>query len=118
MQPPTKGSVMSRRKVYHVKWRTSPKTKAGRTALLREFHTAGFAHDRHANLSGILQVFLDLTRDAARQRKRLFVVELLGLDKYAQLAARLDGETLFHAREGSPNPLQILHTLEVSGHRF
>ena len=39
--------------------------------LLRELHRAGFAYDRDLDLTGVLQLLLDLLRDIARDHLRL-----------------------------------------------
>jgi len=71
----------------------------GEDWLFGHFYTPRLADDGDLDLAGILERVLDLERDVAGEGESLLVVDLLRLDEHAKFAARLDGKTLFHARE-------------------
>src|SRR5213075_836694 len=70
--------------------------------------------DHHdLDLSGILQLALDLARDLVGQTRRPTVIHRLRRDDYADFAARLDGEDLVHALELGRQLLEVGQPLHV-----
>ena len=65
------------------------------------------------DLSGILDVFLDLLRHIARDDLHSNVVNLFGLDHYAELAACLNCISLFDTVEFLCDLLELFKTLGV-----
>ena len=87
------------------------------TRLLRlfcVFHCARFANDIDFDLSGIVQIFLDLAGNAVRQNDQLIVGNSLRLDHDAHFAAGLDGKAAFHAFEAVRNFFQRFQTFDVA----
>ena len=82
-------------------------------ALLGVLGAAGFADDVDPDLAGILHLLLDGLGDLLRQNADAVVVDILGLDHDAHLAAALDGVALFDALEAVGNLFQLLQPLDV-----
>src|SRR5437773_8243236 len=81
--------------------------------LLGVLDRARLAYDRHLDLTRVLERFLDLLRDVAREPRGREVIDLLGLHDDADLATRLDRERLLDALEAVRDALELLQTLQV-----
>src|SRR4051812_20052688 len=81
--------------------------------LLRVFGGSRLADDGDANLAGVGQPFFDLLGHVARDHLGRDVVDLVGLAHDADLATRLHGEDLLHARLLGGNLLDALQPLDV-----
>src|SRR6056297_413485 len=79
---------------------------------------ARLAYDRHLHLARVLHVLLDATGDVAREEDGAGVVDLVGLDDDADLAAGLDGVALLDAGEARGDRLERLEALEVDLERL
>src|SRR5262249_41960485 len=74
---------------------------------------AGLARGGGLDLAGVLDLLLDLLDDVAGEPDRLEIVDLLGVDDDAHLAAGLDRERLLDAGEGVGDLLERLEPADV-----
>src|SRR5215813_1153954 len=79
----------------------------------RVLNRTGLANDGDLDLTGILQLGLDLLGHVAREPERLVVVDPVGLDHDAQLPPRLDREGLLDSLEAVGDVLELLEPLDV-----
>src|SRR5947209_5867197 len=86
--------------------------------LLRVLHGTRLPDDRHFDLAGIRELFLDLADDIAREAGCGEIVDLLGSDEDADFAAGLDGEAALDAGEALGDRLQVLEPPHVRVHRL
>src|SRR5947207_13627300 len=87
--------------------------RAGAFRLFGVLHRAGLTDHCDLDLTRVLQRFLDLLCDVARQARRLKIVELLGLDHDPDLATRLDRERFFDARKAVRDAFELLEPLDL-----
>src|SRR5919198_5256659 len=85
----------------------------GRRGLLRVLDRARLPHHGDLDLSGVLELLLDLLGDVARHDLRGQVVHVLRLDHHPDLAAGLHRVDLLHARVARADLLQALEPLDV-----
>ena len=83
------------------------------SVLLRELGAAGLADDVDLDLSRIFQLIFNALGDLAGEHIGALVGDVLRLDHDAHLAAGLNRERLFHAREAVGNLLQLFETTDV-----
>src|SRR2546428_6160109 len=88
------------------------------TALLGFFYRPPFPNDCDLHLARIVEALLDALADLLGHSLRAQVVHLLRLDDDANLAPRLYGERLVHAREAVSHRLQRLQPLDVAFQRL
>ena len=81
--------------------------------LFRELDGARLANDADLDLTRILHFVLDALDDLLRKDERAGIVDVLGLNHDANLAARLNGEALFNALERIGDFLELLEALDV-----
>ncbi len=84
--------------------------------LFREVGFAEFADDGDLDHAGILQLFFNALGDFAADAVGDDVVNDLGLDHDAKLAARLYRVAFLHAAEAAPDFLKALQALQVAVH--
>src|SRR6185503_18572632 len=86
--------------------------------LPRVLHEPALAHDRHADLSRIRQLLLDLLGDVAGQRDGLRVADLVAVHEHADLAAGLDRVDAGDAGLVLGERLELLDALDVTVERL
>src|SRR4051794_29319323 len=89
------------------------RTSGARRPSLRVVHGARLADDRHLDLAGILELLLDLARNVPRERDRAVVVDVVGRDDHADLAAGLHRVDLVDAGVARRDVLEIAQALDV-----
>src|SRR5439155_2500331 len=98
--------------------RIASPTAAPSMSLAGKIHRAGLADHHHLDLAGILELALDFAGDLLGQLARLAIVDRVRSHDHAHLAARLDGEHLFDARELAGDLLQLGEPLDIRFERL
>src|SRR4051794_7008885 len=80
---------------------------------LREVDRPALPDHRHLDLTGVLELLLHVARDPVREQRRLVVVDLLGLDDHADLAAGLHRVDLLDALVALGDLLELAQALRV-----
>src|SRR5436305_2845022 len=85
----------------------------GAFTLLREIDRPALPDHRDLDLARVLELLLEVTRDPVREERGGVVVHLLGLDDYADLAARLHRVDLLDAGMPGRDLLELAEALGV-----
>src|ERR687889_1680713 len=83
------------------------------TTSLRVVDRARLADHRDLDLARVLELLLDLARDVTRQGDRAVVVDAVGRDDHANLAARLHRVDLVDAGVAGGDVLEVAEALDV-----
>src|SRR5208282_2883277 len=78
------------------------------------FNVPRFADHGHFDFTGVRQLLLEGLHDIVADLGGDLVAGFLGIDQNAKFAAGLDGIGLLHAREAAGDPLEFLHSLDVT----
>src|SRR5882724_4063565 len=87
-------------------------------SLAGKIHRAGLADHHHLDLSGVLELALDLAGDLLGEHARLPVVDRVRGHHHAYLSPRLDRKHFFYARELARDLLQLGESLDVGLERL